>query len=212
MSVATLIAGQLRKPSGLFGRVFVGRLVGRGNAPMNELTRQLLELAADDRVLEVGFGGGDLIARMAPALTRGRIVGVDFSPDMAALCAKRFAALVRAGRLELRCADVESLPYADGAFTKACTVNTIYFWPDPVAVLGEIRRTLRAGGRLAVTFNPPATARKLPYTKHGFALYEPEQVRALLADAGFRDVELVGGTTRLGEFCCAVATTSEVRA
>ncbi len=211
MSVSTFLAGQCRKPSGFFGRLLVGRLLGRGNAPMNELTCRLLDLIPDDRVLEVGFGGGDLIARMAPALGRGRIVGVDFSSDMIDLCAKRFAALVRSGRLELRCADVEALPYADGSFTKACTVNTIYFWPDPVGAIREIRRTLCARGRLVVAFNPPATAAKLPYTKHGFTLHEPDRVRSLLRDAGFRDVELVGGTTRLGDFCCALATNPEVR-
>src|SRR5262249_44396216 len=137
-------------------------------------------------------------------ISRGRIVGVDFSPEMTALCTRRFAADIRAGRVELVCASVEALPYAAGDFTKACTVNTIYFWADPIAALREIRRTLGAGGRLVVTFNPPATAGKLPYTKHGFKLYEPERVRDLLRNAGFRDVELVPGTTRLGEFFCAV--------
>jgi ubiquinone/menaquinone biosynthesis C-methylase UbiE len=204
--VTTFIAGQLRKPSGLFGRLVVSRILNRTNAPMNELTLQQLALAPDDHVLEVGFGGGDLIHRMAPLIVRGRIVGVDFSPEMTALCAKRFAALVRAGRLELRCASVDALPYADGEFTRACTVNTVYFWPDPRAALGEIRRTLRPGGRLVAAFNPPATAGKLPYTKHGFTLYEPEQVHGLLEDTGFRDVALVAGSSRLGDFYCAAGT------
>src|SRR5262249_35356058 len=123
-----------------------------------------------------------------------------------AVCAKRFATLVHAGRLELRCGHLDALPYADGEFTKACTVNTIYFWSDPATALGEIRRTLRPGGRLVVTFNPTVTARKLPYTKHGFTLHEPNAVRALLEDAGFHAVELVGGSTPLGEFFCATGT------
>jgi len=206
VSVATFIAGQLRKPSGLFGRLVVARVLNRSNAVMNQLTLKALALVPDDRVLEVGFGGGDLIDRMAPLVPRGHVAGVDFSPEMAALCAKRFAALVRAGRLELRCASVEAIPHADGEFTKACTVNTIYFWPQPVAALREIRRTLRPGGRLAVTFNTPEAAGKLPYTKYGFTLYEPAQVRALLEGAGFRDVELVAGQSRLGECFCAAGT------
>jgi hypothetical protein len=57
-----------------------------------------------------------------------------------------------------------------------------------------------------VSFNPPATAGKLPYTKHAFALYEPDQVRGLLQDAGFREVEVVAGSSRLGDFFCAAAT------
>jgi len=206
VSVSTFIAGQLRRPSGLFGRHVVSRILNRGNAAMNERTRQLLELVPDDHVLEIGFGGGDLIARMAPIVTRGRIAGVDFSPEMTAFCTKRFRHLVQAGRLELGTVDVGALPHDAATFTKACTVNTIYFWPDPGAALASIRRVLRPGGRLVVSFNPPATAGKLPYTKHGFVLYEPDQVRGLLRDADFGDVEVVGGSSGLGEFFCATGT------
>jgi len=205
MSVATYVAAQLRRPSGLFGRLVVARVLNRTSASMNELTAKLLALAADDRVLEVGFGGGDLIARKLPVVTRGRIVGVDFSPAMMALCERRFSTMIRAGRVALHCAHVDALPCASEEFTKAATVNTIYFWPDPVAALAEIRRTLRPGGRIVVAFNPPATASKLPYTQHGFTLYEPEQVRGLLHQAGFRESELVAGQNRLGEFFCATA-------
>ena len=208
MSASTFIAGQLRRPSGLFGRHVVSRILNRGNAAMNAHTLQLLELVADDHVLEIGFGGGDLIARMTPIVTRGRIAGVDFSPDMTTFCTKRFRRHVQAGRLQLDTADVRALPHDAATFTKACTVNTIYFWPDPVAALASIRRVLHPGGRLVVSFNPPATAGKLPYTKHGFVLYEPDEVRGLLRDAGFGDVEVVAGSSGLGEFCCAVGTTS----
>lgn len=205
MSVTTYIAAQLRRPSGLFGRHVVARILNRGNASMNVLTAKLLALAADDHVLEVGFGGGDLIARMHPVVTRGRIVGVDFSPAMTALCERRFSTMVRAERVALHCASVDALPFASEEFTKAATVNTIYFWPDPVAALAEVHRTLRPGGRIVVAFNPPATASKLAYTQHGFTLYEPDQVRALLHEAGFREGELVAGQNRLGEFHCATA-------
>jgi SAM-dependent methyltransferase len=205
MSVVKYIAAQVRRPSGLFGRHVVARVLNRGNASMNVLTAKLLALAADDRVLEVGFGGGDLIARMIPVVTHGRIVGVDFSPAMTALCERRFSTMVRAGRVALHCANVDALPCASEELTKACMVNTIYFWPDPVAALVEIRRTLRPGGRVVVTFNPAAVASKLPYTQHGFTHYEPDQVRALLHEAGFREGELVAGQNRLGEFFCATA-------
>jgi ubiquinone/menaquinone biosynthesis C-methylase UbiE len=49
---------------------------------MNELTLRLLELVPDDCVLEIGFGGGDLIDRIAPLVTRGHIAGVDFSSEI----------------------------------------------------------------------------------------------------------------------------------
>src|SRR5262245_4887366 len=165
MSVATFMAAQCRRPTGLFGRLIVARVLNRGNAAMNTLTLRLLDLVPDDRVLEVGFGGGDLLNRMISVVTRGRIAGADFPADMISFCTKRFRSLVADGRMELRCADVSALPWPDGTFTKACTVNTIYFWSDPVAALTEIRRTLAPGSRLVISVNAPATAGKLPYTK-----------------------------------------------
>jgi hypothetical protein len=54
-----------------------------------------------------------------------------------------------------------------------------------------------------VTFSPSSTAAKLSYTRRGFTHYEPEQVRTLLGDAGFRDAALVSRRNQLGEFFCA---------
>jgi hypothetical protein len=78
------------------------------------------------------------------------------------------------------------------------------FLERPLVPLGELRRTLRSTGRLVVSFNPRATAQKLPYTRHGFSLYDAPEVQQLLEQAGFRDVRLVTGSQRLGEFTCAV--------
>lgn len=72
--------------------------------------------------------------------------------------------------------------------------------------LGELRRTLRDGGRLVLSFNPRATAQKLPYTRHGFTLYDGHEVQHLLEHAGFRNVRLVTGSQKIGEFICAVGT------
>ncbi len=205
VGVSSFIAGQLRSPSGFFGRVVLARLLNRSNAAMNRLTMESLALDPEDRVLEVGFGGGDLIARIAPVVSRGFVAGVDFSPDMVDVCARRFASLIEARRVELRCATAEDLPYDAGTFTKACTVNTIYFWPDPAVCLDEFRRVLRAGGRLVVSFTPRSTMEKLPATKHGFTLYEPDDVRRLLEDAGFVGIEMIPAPGSRASYVCAMA-------
>jgi arsenite methyltransferase len=203
------VAGQLRSPSGTFGRYVMPRFFNRSSAAINQTTLAALALEPEDRVLEVGFGGGELIASIEPFIPEGSVAGVDFSPDMVGAAAKRFASLVQAGRVEVRCARAEELPYADGRFTKACTVNTVYFWPDPAVPLRELSRVLEAGGRLVVSFSIPAAIQGLPFTKHGFTLYEPDQVRGLLEDAGFGAVRMVPGTGRRGDYMCAIAIKQE---
>jgi ubiquinone/menaquinone biosynthesis C-methylase UbiE len=206
------IAGQLRSPSGAFGRRLMPGFFNRSSTAINQTTLASLALEHDDRVLEIGFGGGALIALIEPFVPQGSIAGVDFSPDMVAACEKRFAPLIRAGRVELRCARAEQLPYADGCFSKACAVNTVYFWPDPTVPLRELRRVLRDGGRLVVGFSVPAAIRRLPFTRHGFTLYEPDHLRHLLEDSGFGDIRMVPGTGRRGDYMCAIATKAETAA
>jgi ubiquinone/menaquinone biosynthesis C-methylase UbiE len=206
MGAPEFFADQLRNPTGFFGRVVMSRFFDRSSAAINQLTMASLALGPADRVLEVGFGSGDLIAHMAPVVREGLIAGVDFSPDMVAVATKRLAPLVQAGRVELRCASAEALPYDEDEFTKACTVNTVYFWPQPAAVLGEFARVLAEGGRLVIGFSPAEAMRKMPkrLTGHGFTLYEPDDLRRLLEDAGFGGIEMVPGHGPRGEFLCAI--------
>ena len=202
------IADQLRSPSGPFGRIVLSRFFKRSSAALNGLTLASLALEPEDRVLEVGFGSGDLMARVVPVVSEGFVAGVDFSPDMVDVCAKRFAPLLTEGRVELRCGDADALPYEDDRFTKACAVNTIYFWPDAAVPLSELHRVLAAGGRVALGFGTPAALRRLPFVKYGFTLYEPEHVRTLMEDAGFGDIAVSSGSGRAGEFVCLVGTKS----
>ena len=210
MGVPEFFADQLRNPTGFFGRVVMSRFFDRSSAAINQLTMASLALEPADRVLEVGFGAGDLITHMAPVVREGFVAGADFSPDMVSVATRRLAPLVSAGRVELRCASAENLPYADGTFAKACSVNTIYFWPQPAVAIQELARVLGAGGRLVIGFSPAAAMRKMPrrLTEHGFTLFEPEDVRRLLEDAGFGGIEMAPGHGPRGDFVCAIGTKS----
>ena len=127
---------------------------------------------------------------------------------MVAVATKRLGPLLSAGRVELRCARAEHLPYGDASFTKACTVNTVYFWPEPPVALQELSRVLGAGGRLVIGFSPAAAMRRMPkrLTEHGFTLFEPDDMRRLLEDAGFDGIEMIPGHGPRGDFFCATGT------
>lgn len=114
-----------------------------------------LDLTPGAEVLEVGFGGGVALALLLAHDPTLRIVGIDLADDMLALARRRFAAELRAGRLELSQGVVEHLPYATARFDAACTANCVYFWPDLDAGLRELARVLRPGASLVVAINSP---------------------------------------------------------
>jgi ubiquinone/menaquinone biosynthesis C-methylase UbiE len=99
---ARFIAQQLGHPSGAIGRWILGPLWNRRNRALNDVSLEQLALQADDRVLEVGFGGGYLLGRMAPLVTDGFIGGVDISAAMVEQGRARYRALIQAGKMDLK--------------------------------------------------------------------------------------------------------------
>jgi SAM-dependent methyltransferase len=206
LTLARFLARQLHNPSGLVGSVVLPRLFNRRNAALNDLTLECLALEPADRVLDVGFGGGYLLGRMSAILTDGALAGVDISPKMVGYCEKRFRSLIRDGRLDIRCAGAEALPYPAASFTKACTVNTIFYWRDAGQAMSELGRVLVEGGRLVICFTCKESLERREFTQYGIRLFEIAEARELMEAAGFREVTMVPGRDRHREFRCAIGT------
>ena len=162
--------------------------MNRNNAKMNAFAVKLLELTPDDRVLEVGFGGG--VALPSLMATATYVAGVDRSPLMVQHANANFARAVSAGRAEFRQGSVEALPFGTATFTKACTVNTVYFWISLGVGFAELHRVLSPGGRLAVGFLPKEWMDRMGYPTDIFTSRSPEEVVAALNEAGFRGVRV----------------------
>ena len=176
------IARQLANPSGMFGRL-IGVLMNRHNARMNAFAVRELQLTSSDRVLEIGFGGG--VALPALIAQARSVAGVDRSNEMVACARRRFARAVTAGRADFRQGDVDALPFGPGSFSKAQTVNTIYFWDSLDAGFAEIRRVLAPQGRLAIGFLPKERMQRMRLPPDVFTLRAPEDVIAALRRVGF---------------------------
>lgn len=185
--LSKLFARQLSSPSGPFGRL-AGWVWNRRNEALNETVLGLLDLQPDDRVLDIGFGGGYLLGRMTGAVSDGMLAGVDVSPAIVAYAKKRYRQVMQSGSLDLRCAAAEDLPYPPEYFSKACSVNSIFYWQNIEKGLAEMWRVLRPGGKAVICFTCRGSLEKKSFAKH-IRLYEPEEVAQMLAACGFSRVE-----------------------
>jgi ubiquinone/menaquinone biosynthesis C-methylase UbiE len=180
---------QFSGPSGPLGSV-AGRLMARLNGPLNDWAVDLLELSPRDRVLEVGYGPGLAIQRLAARATEGLVVGVDHSELMRRQAARRNREALAAGRVELHVGSAERLPVPAASFTHALAVNSLQFWPDLPAALAELRRVLRSQGRLLLLLRMRREAAgRFDRSKHGMTEERLAAVMAAAERAGFRDLE-----------------------
>ncbi len=179
------LAEQLRRPSGLYGRV-IGRKLARWNAAENAFVLELLAVGRDDTVLEIGFGPGEAVHAAASIASGGRVIGVDHSPTMLARARRRNAAAIRDGRVELLLGSADRLPLPDETVDRALAVNVIYFLDEPVAAFREWRRVLRPGGRLAVFLGHRDDMTGRLFEQTGvFNRSTGEETAARLIEAGF---------------------------
>jgi ubiquinone/menaquinone biosynthesis C-methylase UbiE len=84
---------------------------------------ELLNVASNEMVLEVGFGPGTAIRRLSALAAH--VVGVDASREMVAQATARNAVAVKNGRVELRHGSVDDLPFASDTFHKAMAINSM---------------------------------------------------------------------------------------
>jgi arsenite methyltransferase len=99
-------------------------------------------------VLDLGCGAGtDLLIAAQMAGATGRVIGVDMTAAMLER-ARASADAMGLARVELHEALIESLPVEDASVDVVISNGVVDLVPDKDAVLDEIDRVLRPGGRL----------------------------------------------------------------
>ena len=141
-----------------------------------------LELTKDDRLLDVGCGGGAFIRHVRDTVGC-EVAGVDHSRAMVKLAAP-YAAL----------GDAQALPFETGYFTAVSSIVAFMFLADPVQALREMRRVLDPErGRLAIwTASPesrgtPASPEPVASRAH---LHTDEELLGLARAAGLHEARL----------------------
>jgi SAM-dependent methyltransferase len=133
------------------------------------LILQATSAGADDLVLDVACGPGIVVCAFARVVRHA--TGIDLTPAM--LQRARGLASER-GLLNVswRLGDVLELPFPDAAFSIVVSRLAFHHFEQPAAVLKEMRRVCRTGGKVAVIdiVAPPDPS-------HAAALHETERLR-----------------------------------
>ncbi len=184
------IAAQLRQPHGEPG-VEVGQRMNVGNELINRRAIAQLAVQPGDRILELGPGNGFFVRDILAVDSTVRYVGCDLSDVMIDQANQLNAEWVRGGQAQFVLRTGSALPFADASFDTLFTINTLYFWDDPVAELAEIRRVLVPGGQLIIGIRPRRLMEQMAFVAYGFTTYEPEQAVTLLNENGFEYTRLI---------------------
>jgi arsenite methyltransferase len=185
--VTRYLSGQAARPHGPVGRL-LARIWVTETAAVNDVAVDLLAARSGQTVLEIGFGPGRSMGRLAASGVR--VIGVDVSAAMLAVAAGRNADLYAAGRIELHEGDGTTLPVADHSVDAVLAVHTVYFWPDPAATLAEAARVLRPGGRLVLAFRAGEHALPRRFDLDVYRVPTTDQATGWLKAGGFADVQL----------------------
>jgi ubiquinone/menaquinone biosynthesis C-methylase UbiE len=164
------------------------------NDEANRLLIDLAQVGPEDTVLDVACGPG-LVACTLAEIAR-QVTGTDLTPAMIeqARARQRAKGLTN---LTWRVGDAVPLPFLDAVFSVVVTRYSFHHFLDPRAVLAEMARVCRPGGRVAVidvfTSSPEQAeaydrVEKLRDPSHVRAL-SVEELTGLFRGAGLRDLK-----------------------
>ena len=160
MKLKHIIVKQFGKPTGTFGR-FVGWLMSFKNNDRVEWTYEKLKLKPTDILLEIGYGPGVTLKRVANSLTSGFIAGIDHSEIMLEQASRRNKEQIDNAKVKLECGTVWDLIYPENYFDTIYGSNVHFFWKNPTEEFRQLVTMLKPGGRLVMVFQPRLTKEKM---------------------------------------------------
>lgn len=176
-------------------------------APYGDAALAAAAAGPGEAVLDIGCGAGvTTLALAASVLPDGRVVGVDISEPLVARARERAAAA--AMPIDFRLEDAGRAALPDAAFDLLFSRFGVMFFDAPTEAFRHMRTALKPGGRIAFICWRSAAENdwaKLPIAALRGIVPIPEsnpdapgpyafgnrlRVEAILADAGFTDVEI----------------------
>lgn len=185
---------QCRKPHGDVGKIVAEDM----NEKHYELTSWGLEKLAigeNSVILDIGCGGGRTVKRLADKALQGKVYGIDYSSDCVRWSTEFNEEYIKKGKVEITKASVEKLPFNDDKFDFVTAVETVYFWPDFLNNIQEVKRVLKLGGKFAVINemykSDEFKARNEEFSAIGnMNIFSLEEIKNIFVKAGYIDIKI----------------------
>ncbi len=141
----------------------------------------LLGTVPGERVIDAGCGTGAASQRLSR------------QADCVISCVDRSSTMLHRARqrryrgaVSFHQASLGELPFAPASFDAALALNMLYFCDEAGAMVADLKRVLRPGGRLVAYVTHRETMAKWPFVSHAtHRLYDSEQLALALTAGGF---------------------------
>lgn len=182
-----ILAQNLANPQGEKG-IEIGEMMNATNIGMTLESIKTLLIEDDETILEIGHGNAAHVKSILNKAQNVKYTGIDISETMhneAKMLNEEFKS-----QADFVLYEGEKLPFEDRTFDKIFTVNTVYFWAQPVEYLNEIYRVLKDNGTFVLTFGQRDFMEKLPFTQFDFTLYNTDEMEETVSKSHFKRMKI----------------------
>ena len=138
-----LMDDQLRTEFNEWARAGKGDSMERGHRPVGEQAIAHMNAESNARVLDVGCGSGWATRLLAGSAINGRVTGIDISNEMVRVAREASQSHLN---VDFQVASAEQLPFDTDEFTRAFSMESLYYYQNIPRALSEIHRVLENGG------------------------------------------------------------------
>ncbi|PJJ66183.1 class I SAM-dependent methyltransferase [Chryseobacterium geocarposphaerae] len=182
-----ILAQHLANPQGEKG-IEIGEMMNATNIGMTLESIKTLLIEDAETILEIGHGNAAHVKSILNKARNVKYTGIDISETMH-YEAQRLNEEYKS-QADFVLYEGEKLPFEDQSFDKIFTVNTVYFWEQPVEYLNEIYRVLKDNGTFVLTFGQRDFMEKLPFTQFNFTLYNTDEMEETVSKSHFKRMKI----------------------
>jgi arsenite methyltransferase len=158
--------------------------------PITEPVLALMDVKPGDHILDLGCGGGWLCRRLVRLAPGSSVLGMDISAEMVRCAWSTGRDVANLNFIE---GAADKIPCGSGPFGKIISVESAYYWPDPVTGIQEMFRVLGEGGNAWILINyyreNPHSYQWGSILKISTHLFSTSEWVMLYRKAGFVDVQ-----------------------